>query len=131
MRRLLFAFFALSALVSARLFGGPMDGTVWDVKVKPDSFFAMSHRGTLMFARGRLSVATAASPDFQPGYYTAQSVDGTTADAVWNASLKEPDQGVMNWHGLVRGDRIEGFAVWWTRSGKARRFSFTGSRREG
>jgi len=129
--RLLFAFFALAALVSARLFGGPMDGTIWDVKIKPESIFSLSHRGSLVFTRGKLDVQAPISDGFEPGYYSAQPVDGTTADAVWSASLKKPEDGVMSWHGLVRGDRVEGFAVWWTKSGRAKRYSFQGSRRSG
>jgi hypothetical protein len=130
-RKLLFALAALAALLSARLFGGPMDGTSWDVKIKPDSLFSFSRKETLVFAHGRLEVLAPAPSDFSPGVYNAQAIDGTTADAVWSASMSQEEKGVMSWHGLVRGDTIEGFAVLWTKSGQAKHFSFRGSRREG
>lgn len=131
MGRLGFVFFALVALLCARLFGGPMDGTRWDVKIAPQSLFSLSHSGTLVFRRGHLSVLAPMSAGLSPGYYNAQAVDGTTTDAVWNASLTGQGGDVVAWHGLVRGDRIEGFAVWWDKSGRSRRFTFKGSRSEG
>lgn len=131
MSRLAFAVFALVALVCARLFGGPMDGTRWDVKIAPDSVFSFSRKGTLVFHRGHLSVLAPMSSDLSPGFYSAQAVDGTTADAVWNASMTGQGGDVVSWHGLVRGDRIEGFAVRWSKSGRSRRFTFKGSRSEG
>lgn len=128
MRKLLLALSTAIGLAYARLFGGPMDGTAYEVKVKADSFFAFSRRGTLVFEKGRLTAVTTLAEGFTPAVYHAQSGDDGI-ESVWNASLTHVEKGVMTWHGLVRGDHIEGVAVWWVKSGKPRRFTFSGSRR--
>lgn len=128
MRKLLLALSTALSLAYARLFGGPMDGTAWEVKVHPDSLFAFSRRGTLIFEQGRLTAITTLAEGFSPAVYHAQS-GGGEIESVWNASLTHVEKGVMTWHGLVRGDKIEGVAVWWLKNGQSRRFTFTGSRR--
>lgn len=128
MRKLLLALFTALGLAYARVFGGPMDGTAWEVKVRPDSLFAFSRRGTLVFEKGRLTAATTIAEGFTPAVYNAQEGDGDF-ESVWNASLTHVEKGVMTWHGLVRGDKIQGIAVWWVKNGKPRRFTFSGSRR--
>lgn len=105
-----------------------MDGTSWDVKVSPDSLFSFSQHGTLVFENGMLNVTGRLASGFTPALYLAQDGQGL-ADRVWNASLANAEQGIMNWQGLVRGDHIEGIAVWWTKNGKLKRFSFTGRRK--
>lgn len=127
MRSLFFAVAAAVGLAYARLVGGPMDGTQWDVKIKPDSFFAWSRHDTLVFNRGQVSIV-GDGDSFPPAVYSAQSLDSDTADTIWNASLTR-GQGIMTWHGLVRGDTIEGEAVLWSKDGKAKRYLFKGSRR--
>lgn len=112
-----------------RVVGGPMDGTRWDVKVKPDSFFSFSKEDTLVFDKGRLSVVGDHSETFGSADYSAETLNMSGDDAVWHASLGDSEGGVMAWHGLVRGDTIEGVAVQWPREGKPRRFTFKGSRR--
>lgn len=106
-----------------------MDGTQWDIKIKPDTIFSFSHHDTLVFSKGQLSVVGEVPNDFPPAVYGSESLDSETADRVWHASLTNPGQGVVTWHGLIRGDQIEGVAVWWTPDGKPKRFTFHGSRR--
>jgi hypothetical protein len=129
LRRLLFAITAALSLAYAKLVGGPMDGTQWDIKLKPDAIFSFSHKDTLVFSRGQLSIVGGTGSDLPPAVYSAESLDSDTADTVWHASLTRPETGVVTWHGLVRGDQIEGVAVWWTRDGKPKRYTFHGSRR--
>ena len=128
MKKLLFAAVAALGLAYGRLFGGPMDDTAWDVKIKADSLFAFSKSDTLVFRRGRLSMAGFIASGFSPASYNAQKVDGDS-ETVWNASLEHPERGVVSLQGLVRGDQVEGVAVWWTPDGKLKKFTFHGSRK--
>lgn len=128
MNRILLAASAALSLGYAALFGGPMDGTAWEVRVKSDSLFAISHRDTLTFQKGKLGSANWLSSGFSPAVYRVQSGPGDI-DAVWNASLSHPEKGIMSWQGLVRGDRIEGVAVLWTPEGRPKRFTFQGRRK--
>ena len=43
-----------AALTYYRLFGGPMEGTAWEIKLKADSIFSFAHKDTLIFDRGKL-----------------------------------------------------------------------------
>lgn len=130
MRRLLFAVAAGLGILYAALFGGPMDGTSWEVKIKPDSLLSFSHRDTLVFQRGRMSAAGFLSEGFSPAVYSARAAEGGLS-TVWNAALTHAQDGIVSWNGLVRGDRIEGIAVWWTKGGGLKRFTFKGVRKAG
>jgi hypothetical protein len=111
----------------ASLWGGTMDGTSWEVKVKADSFFSFPHHEVLVFEKGRLNVRGNAPPGFESGSYrTEPAVD---ADEVWSASFTSDDAGTVSWQGLVRGDRIEGVAIWWPKDGGEKRYVFSGSRK--
>jgi hypothetical protein len=127
-KKILFAVGTLVSLAYASLVGGPLDGTSWDVKVRPSSFFSFSRRGTLNFEKGKLSAAGAISSGFSPSLYSARPADGSL-ETVWNASLSDAEKGIISWSGLVHGNRIEGIAVWWTRTGKPRHYTFRGTRR--
>lgn len=109
-----------------RFFGGPMEGTAWDVKLKADSFFSFSKSDRLVFERGKLSVEGHHGA-LSPAGYDARRVGGDV-DALWSAALTDHERGTMTWHGLVRGDRIEGVAILHTHDGKRKRFTFTGRR---
>ena len=61
------AIFTAVNFVYAALFGGPIDGSAWDVKVKQDGFFHWgSKRETLVFHNGKLVVAGAVSLGYPP-----------------------------------------------------------------
>ena len=128
MKRLLLAAAAAAALAYARLVGGPMDGTVWDVKVKPDSWLAFSRRHTLLFSQGQLSAAGSIAEGFPPAVYRAEAAneDGGT---LWTAALINPVKGLLSWQGLIRGDSIEGITILWPKDGKPQRFLFKGTRK--
>lgn len=115
-------------VVYSRVLGGPMDGTRWDVKIKSDSFFSFSDKDTLVFDKGRVTVVGGHPEPFSAASYNAERLDFTGTEAVWNASLGDAERGVMTWHGLRRGDSIEGVAVLWPREGKPKRFTFKGTR---
>jgi hypothetical protein len=127
MKKLLFGAAALIGLAYASLVGGPMDGSTWEVKIKPDSLFSLSHRELLVFQKGRLSVAGSLAAGFPPALYNARQVDG--ADEAWSAALSQTEGGIVTWSGLVRGDTIEGMVVWWAKNSKPRRFTFKGARK--
>lgn len=127
MRKLFFGTVAGIAVAYYRLFGGPMEGTAWEVKLKADTVFSFSHHDTLVFSRGKLVASGYQATGFEPGAYNAQNVGGDI-DAIWNASLADSRKGTMTWHGLVRGDTIEGVAILWTKDGHQKRYTFSGKR---
>ena len=127
MRSLFLGTVAGLAVAYYRLFGGPLEDTAWEVRIKADSFFAFPHHDTLIFSRGKLKASGYQATGFPPGSYNAQSVGGDV-DALWNASLNDAQRGTMTWHGLVRGDPIEGVAILWTKDGHQKRFTFSGKR---
>jgi hypothetical protein len=125
--RLLLGVIAGLALAWYRLFGGPLEDTAWDVKLKADHLFSFSHEDTLIFSGGKLRANGYQATGFTPGAYSASRVGGDV-DAIWNASLEDERRGTMTWHGLVRGDTIEGMAVLTTKDGRQKRFTFSGKR---
>ena len=127
MKRLALGAVAGAALAYYRFFGGPMEGTAWQIQLKADSVFSFSHADTLIFQRGKLKALGYEGTAFTAGAYSARNVGGDV-DAIWNASQIDDKKGTMTWHGLVRGDTIEGVAILTTKDGKERRFSFTGKR---
>ena len=127
MRKLFFGTVAGLAVAYYRFFGGPLEGTAWEVKLKADTFFSFSHHDTLVFSRGKLLASGYQATGFEPGSYNAQNVGGDI-DAIWNASLADSRKGTMTWHGLVRGDTIEGVAILWTKDGHQKRYTFSGKR---
>jgi hypothetical protein len=128
MRKIFLTLAAAAGLAYARLFGGPMDGTAWDIKIKPDSMFGFSHSGTLRFDKGEVSVLMPLADGFSPGVYRARGVEGPDG-TVWSAALSEAQRGVLSWQGFVRGDEIQGIAVLWRPDGKPQRFLFKGTRK--
>ena len=127
MKRLLLGAVAGAALAYYRFFGGPLEGTTWEVKLKADSFFALSHHDKLVFERGKFVASGYKASEFGSGSYSARSVDGDI-DAIWNAAITNSEKGTMTWHGLVRGDTIEGVAILWTKDGHQKRYTFSGKR---
>jgi hypothetical protein len=127
MRGLLLGTVAGLAVAYYRLFGGPMEDTAWEIKLKADSFFAFPHHDTLIFSGGKLRASGSQVNGFTAGSYNAQRTDGDV-DALWNASLRDTSRGTMTWHGLVRGDTIEGVAILVTKDGKEKRYTFSGKR---
>lgn len=127
MKRVLLGALAALALAYYRFFGGPLENTHWEIKLKADSFFAFSHHDTLIFQRGKLTAKGYQANGFSAASYDAQKVDGDI-DAIWNASFSDARRGTMTWHGLVRGDKMEGVAILWTKDGRQKRFTFTGKR---
>jgi hypothetical protein len=122
-KRILFGAIAAAGILYYRLFGGPMEGTAWDIQLKADSFFSFSHHDKLVFEKGKLR--TEGRPE--AGAYTSKSVGGDV-DALWSAAMTDDSRGTMTWHGLVRGDMIEGVAILVTKDGREKRYTFSGKR---
>jgi len=127
MKKVLLGLATAASLAYARFFGGSIDGTAWDVKIKADSLLSFSHSATLSFEQGRLSAILPLAAGFAPGNYQSQSVE-MPGGTIWSAALSEASHGVMSWQGLIRGDEIQGIAVLWRPDGKPERFLFKGTR---
>jgi hypothetical protein len=123
------ALFAAVNFVYAAIFGGPIDGSAWDVKVKQDGFFHWgSKKETLVFHGGKLVVAGAVSQGYSPTLYEARDeANGTTFAAI----LDEPARERIEWNGLVDGDRIAGVVIVRARDGRVVRYAFSGERKAG
>ncbi len=113
--------------VYAAVFGGPIDGTAWDVKVKQDGFFHWgSRRETLVFHGGKLVVAGAVDEGYSPSLYEARGTESGTAFA---AVLAGEGRAAVEWTGRVDGDRIAGVVVVREIGGKIVRYAFSGERK--
>ena len=113
--------------VYAAVFGGPIDGTAWDVKVKQDGFFHWgSRRETLVFHGGKLVVAGAVDEGYSPTLYEARGTESGTAFA---AVLAGEGRDAVEWSGRVDGDRIAGVVIVRAVGGKIVRYAFSGERK--
>lgn len=123
------ALFAAVNVVYAAIFGGPIDGSAWDVKVKQDGFFHWgSKKETLVFIGGKLMVAGAVSQGYSPSLYQARDEENGTAFA---AILNDPSREAIEWTGRVFGDRIAGVVIVRARDGRVVRYAFSGERKAG
>lgn len=119
--------FAAVNLVHAFLFGGPIDGTAWDVKVKQDGWFHWgTERDTLVFHNGKLVVAGAVGKGYSPVLYESRDADQGT---VFEAVLDDPAKEIVEWSGVVEGEKISGVVVVRARDGKTVRYAFSGAKK--
>jgi hypothetical protein len=123
------ALFAAVNFVYAAIFGGPIDGTSWDVKVKQDGFFHWgTKKETLVFSGGKLVVAGAVNQGYSPTLYRATAEENGT---VFAAVLDNPSRDAVEWSGRVDGDRIAGVVIVRDRDGRVVRYAFSGARKAG
>lgn len=129
MKSLAGAFFVAVNLLYAALFGGPIDGTAWDVKVKQEGFFHWTSRPeTLVFHGGKLVIAGEVAQGYSPTLYETKDEGPATAfTLVLNAEGHDP----VEWSGRVEGSRIQGSMVVHARDGRTRRYRFSGARKNG
>lgn len=129
MQRLVGACLTAVNLLYATVFGGPIDGTAWDVKVKEDGFFHWaSTRDTLVFHRGRAVIASEIAKGYSPALYDARQEDGATT---FRLTLEEDGRDPVEWSGRVAGRRIDGVVLVRGRDGRTLRYVFTGERKAG
>jgi hypothetical protein len=122
-------FFAAVNLLYASMFGGPIDGTAWDVKVKQDGFFHWSSQSdTLVFHSGKAVIAGEIAKGYSPALYEAKDEDGATA---FSLILDGEGRDAVEWSGRVEGERIVGSVVVRGRDGSTQRFTFSGARKTG
>ena len=123
------AFLAAVNFIYAAIFGGPIDGTAWDVKVKQDGFFHWgSKRETLVFHGGKLVVAGAVSQGYSPTLYSARDEENGT---IFAAVLGDPSREAVEWSGRVDGDHISGVVIVRARDGRVVRYGFSGEKKAG
>ena len=116
-------------LLYASMFGGPIDGTAWDVKVKQDGFFHWSSQSdTLVFHGGTAVIAGEIAKGYAPALYDAKEEDGATA---FSLVLAGDGRDAVEWSGRVEGERIAGSVVVRGRDGRTQRFTFSGARKTG
>ncbi|OGS40549.1 MAG: hypothetical protein A2506_07155 [Elusimicrobia bacterium RIFOXYD12_FULL_66_9] len=129
MKSLAGAFFAAVNLLYAAFFGGPIDGTAWDVKVKKEGLFHWTSRQeTLIFHGGRVAIAGEVARGYSPALYEAKDEEGGTAfSLVLSGDGRDP----VEWSGRVEGTRIRGMMVVRARDGKTLRYKFSGARKSG
>lgn len=138
-----FAFYHYPHLRPA-VFGGPLDGSAWDVRVRANSLFSFSKRDTLVFQKGRLTSLRHLPEGYGPARYGVpgpqgelesilsrisgrNSVAGTPME--FQSSLSHDEQGTLHWQGRVQGDFIQGTMTWLRKDGRVKEFTFRGSRR--
>ena len=112
----------------AGVFGEPLDGSAWVVKVRRQSLIAFGSKDTLIFDKGQFSSMEKLTDGFLPAGYSAPGRLST--DAVWESALKGEDGSVLNWQGRIEDDRMEGTVVWTRSDGTTRRYRFHGRRKD-
>ena len=129
MHSLALGFLAAVNLLYAAIFGGPIDGTAWDVKVKKDSLFSWSSQSeTVVFQRGRALIAGEVAKGYSSALYDAREVDGGTSFSV---VLADAGLDPVEWSGRVSGGRINGVVIVRGRGGRVHRYVFAGERKTG
>jgi hypothetical protein len=123
------AFFTAVNLMYAAIFGGPIDGTAWDVKVRQQGFFHWtSQSDTLVFHGGKAVIAGEIAKGYAPALYDAsQDASGTA----FTVRLETEDHDPVVWSGRVKDDRIAGVVVVRRRDGRIARYVFSGGRKAG
>jgi hypothetical protein len=122
-------FFAAVSLLYASMFGGPIDGTAWDVKVKQEGFFHWSSQSdTLIFHQGKAVIASEIAKGYSPALYESKAEEGATA---FSLILDGDGRDAVEWSGRVEGERIAGSVVVRSPDGRTQRFTFSGARKTG
>jgi hypothetical protein len=116
------------AAFAYRSFGRPLDGSAWDVHVRRQALFALGHKDTLIFDRGRFSSMSKTGEGFKPSGYDAQAEKAGSV-ATWQAESSGQDGSLLEWNGQVDGDRMRGTLVWTRKDGTSKAYSFSGRRR--
>ena len=129
MKSLAGAFFAAVNMLYAAMFGGPIDGTAWDVKVKEEGLFHWtSRKETLVFHGGKAVIAGEVARGYVPALYESKEEGPATSFFVLLAGDgREP----VEWTGRVEGDRIGVVVIVRGRDGRTLRYVFTGERKNG
>ena len=122
-------FLAAVNMLYASMFGGPIDGTAWEVKLKQEGLFHWSSQGdTLVFHGGKGLTVGEIAKGYAPALYNSKAEDGATA---FTLVLAGKDRDAVEWAGRVQGERIAGSVVVRGRDGTTRRFTFSGARKTG
>jgi len=122
------ALLALAFVYFSRGARPSMDGSIWNVKLKPSSILSFSRKDTLVFNEGQVASSAYAAHGFLPAAYAAVH-NGERNEDAWNAVAASRQEGTINWEGLVSGDKIQGTLVWYKADGKVEKLSFAGFRK--
>lgn len=129
MKSLIGLFFTTVNFLYASMFGGPIDGTAWELKIKQEGFFHWSStRDTLVFHGGKAVIAGEVAKGYAPALYDSKEESGATAfSLILDGDGRDP----VEWSGRVEGERIAGVVVIRGRDGRVARYVFTGARKTG
>jgi hypothetical protein len=117
----------MSAFMAYRsFFSAGLDGSTWQVRIRPKTLFAFSSKDTLVFDQGQFTSSQQLTKGYLPAGYDYRAHN--TKLGRFEASLVRDDGSIMDWVGEVRGEQVEGTVIW-TRGRKTRRYNFRGKRR--
>ena len=121
--------FSAINMVYAAMFGGPVDGTAWDVKIKQEGFFHWgSAQDTVVFHDGKAVIAGEVAKGYTPVIYDAKEAGAGTE---FSMTLADAGLDAVDWKGRVEGESIAGTVVVHGKNGRSRRFRFNGARKHG
>jgi hypothetical protein len=106
--------------------GAAMDGTVWDVRIKPHAWLSFSHKDTLVFDSGRMAAVGYMASGYPSGAYNSA---GHKDQCSWQVAIQRSSSDTIQWTGHVADGSIEGDIVQHDENGRVRKFHFTGVRR--
>lgn len=123
------AFFTAINLLYAAMFGGPIDGTSWDVRIREQGFFHWtSQSDTLVFHGGEAVIAGEIAKGYAPAVYDARQ---DAAGTEFTVRLERGDLDPVVWSGRVKDGRIAGVVTVRGRDGRVARYVFSGGRKAG
>jgi hypothetical protein len=102
---------------------GMLDGTRWSVELKTEGEKPMPD--TLVFEQGMFDSIACHQYGFGKGPYDAKKKGMAATFTAFTTSARE---GMMEWSGEVTGDKISGAMTWHPTKGKAKKFTFTGTK---
>ncbi len=103
--------------------GGPLDGKSF-VGVTTARGKAKGDRDTFVFKDGKFRSTMCDAYGFTETPYTAAVSDVSTT---FEAEATSPSEGTMKWKGAVKGDTVEGTAVWTKRGQTDTVYTFKGT----
>ncbi len=117
---------AAVAALAYQYYPRPLDGSVWDVKVRRDVLLTWSRRDTLVFEGGKLAVAGPLAASVVPARY---STHGSGDGMQWTATAAGDHGATLSWQGAVHGDAVVGTVLSTDSSGRVTRLRFSGARK--
>jgi len=100
----------LSVMGGVALAASVLDGTKWRMEMTPKGSAIPHFIDRIHFDDGKFTSVIFARKGFRSSLYTLTENAGEPI--VWEVELKSDTKGDVSWHGELKGDSMDGTAVW-------------------